>query len=113
MPIDRIQTSHILAILRPIWRPKPTVARRVRECLGRVVQRAVALGYREGNPAREVTAVLSNIAKPVQYRMALAHDEVGAVPATVRDSNEWIGNRLAFELLVLTPCRSGEVRAAR
>lgn len=113
MPIDQIQTRHTLAILRPIWRPKPTVARRVRERLGHVFQRAVALGYCEGNPAREVTAVLSNIAKPVQHRMALAHDEVGAVLAKVRDSNEWIGNRLAFELLVLTACRSGEVRAAR
>ena len=44
---------------------------------------------------------------------ALPHGGVGAALACVRESGAAVTTRLAFEFLVLTACRSGEVRAAR
>ncbi|MCY4633092.1 MAG: site-specific integrase [Acidobacteria bacterium] len=43
---------------------------------------------------------------------ALPHGEVASAVAAVRGSRAWAGAKLAFEFLVLTAARSGEVRLA-
>ena len=47
------------------------------------------------------------------HHKALAYDRVGGALAKVRASNAYIGTILAFQFLVLTAARSGEVRGAR
>ena len=47
------------------------------------------------------------------HRRALPHTEVAAALARVQDSGAYPATALAFEFLVLTACRSGEVRGAR
>ena len=47
-----------------------------------------------------------------QHFRALPHGEVAGAVAAVRASLAWIGTKLAFEFLVLTAARSGEVRLA-
>ena len=44
---------------------------------------------------------------------ALPHQDVTAAVATVQASNAAVSVKLAFEYLVLTPARWGEVRGAR
>ena len=75
---------------------------------------AIAQGYRADNPAGEaIAAALPKSPLQVEHTRALPRGEVAGAVAAVRDSSAWIGTRLAFEFLVLTAARSGEVRGAR
>ncbi|MXW36983.1 MAG: tyrosine-type recombinase/integrase [Acidobacteria bacterium] len=113
-PVDRITTADVMGILLPIWNEKRVTARRVRHRIGAVMRWAVAQGYREDNPAGEAigAALPKNGFRP-QHHRALPYADVGAAIETVRGSGAYPATKLAFEFLVLTACRSGEVRGAR
>ncbi len=88
-------------------------AQRVRRHIGAIMRWAIAQGYRSDNPAGEaVTAALPKRPRQIRHMPALPYGEVGAALAGVRVSQAWTGTKLAFELLVLTAARSGEVRLA-
>ena len=112
-PVNRINTSDVMAVLLPIWNEKRVTARRVRQRIGAVMRWAVAQGYREDNPAGEAigAALPKNGFRPQQHR-ALPYAEVGDAIEQVRGSGAYPATVLAFEFLVLTACRSGEVRGA-
>ena len=112
--VNEINTVDVMAVLLPIWSTKRSTARNVRQRVSTVMKWAVAQGYRQDNPAGEVlSAVLPKTKVPQRHYQALPHAEVGAALARVRDSGSYKGTVLAFEFLVLTACRSGEVRGAR
>ena len=74
---------------------------------------AIAHGYRGDNPAGEsITAALPKRSAPVKHMTALPHADVADAIAKVHASGAWLGTKLAFEFLVLTAARSGEVRHA-
>ena len=111
LPVSDVTTAHVLAVLVPIWTTKPTTARLVRQRIGAVMKWAVAAGYRGDNPAGDaIGAALPKSNGPKQHMLAIPHGEVAAALARVRASGAWIGAKLAFEFLVLTAARSGEVR---
>ena len=112
-PVHRINTADVMAVLLPIWNEKRVTARRVRQRIGAVMRWAVAQGYREDNPAGEAigAALPKNGFRP-QHHRALPYAEVGEAIQTVRASGAYPATALAFEFLVLTACRSGEVRGA-
>ena len=66
----------------------------------------------EVSPSAE-TIGFGRTLQPTQHSPALPHNEVTGALATVRASGVWVGTKLAFEFLVLTAARSGEVREAR
>ena len=112
--VDAITTADVMAVLLPIWSTKRQTARRVRQRIGAVMKWAVAQGHREDNPAGDaISAALPNNRVPPKHQRALPHAEVGAALARVRSSGAYPGTKLAFEFLVLTASRSGEVRRAR
>ena len=88
MPVDAIAGADVMDVLLPIWFTKRETARSVRRRIGAVMKWAVAQGHRPDNPA-------------------------GAALRRVRASGAHPGTVLAFEFLVLTAARSGEVRNAR
>ena len=103
-----------MAVLLPIWTTKAETARRVRQRIGTVMKWAVAKGYRPDNPAGgAIGAALPKNGSTRQHFRALPHKEVAAALDAVRASNAWVLSKLAFEFLVLTAARSGEVRGAR
>ena len=111
--VDQVTTADVMAVLLPIWTRKHETARNVRRRIGRVMKWAIAQGYRNDNPAGEaITAALPKRPAPVQHMRALPHGEVSGAIAAVRASGAWVGMQLAFEFLVLTAARSGEVRRA-
>ena len=112
-PVHRINTADVMAVLLPIWNEKRVTARRVRQRIGAVMRWAVAQGYREDNPAGEAigAALPKNGFRP-QHHRALPYAEVGDAIERVRGSGAYPATVLAFECLVLTACRSGEVRGA-
>ena len=106
-------TADVLAILTPIWHDKPETARRVRQRIGAVMKWAVAMGYRPDNPAGDALGqVLGRQRAVVQHMRALPHGAVADALTTVRISGARVTTKDAFELLVLTAARSGEVRLA-
>ena len=113
LPVDTVTGKAVMDVLLPIWTTKTETAGRVRRRIGAVMKWAVAQGYRSDNPAGEaISAALPNNHKEVTHRRALPHAQVGAAIAKVRGSTKYRGAVLSFEFLVLTACRSAEVRGA-
>ena len=113
-PVDRIGTADVMAVLLPIWNEKRVTARKVRQRIGAVMRWAVAQGYREDNPAGDaIGAALPKKGVRPRHLAALPYGKVAGAVAAVRGSGANLATVLAFEFLVLTACRSGEVRGAR
>ena len=113
VPVSAVTTADVLALLTPIWHTKPATARRVRQRIGAVMKWAVAMGYRPDNPAGDVLGqALSQQQTIVQHMQALPHGEVADALTTVWASRASVTTKQAFEFLVLTGARSGEVRLA-
>ena len=111
--VHTITTADVLAVLTPIWHEKPETARRVRQRIGAIMKWAVAQGYRADNPAGDMLGqALGRQAGVTQHMQALPHREVSAAIHAVQDSHSDMSTKLAFEFLVLTAARSGEVRLA-
>ena len=112
--VDEITTADVMACLAPIWHTKATTAKRVRQRIAAVMRWAIAQGYRTDNPAGDaVTAALPKQNGGKNHHRALPHRDVAAAIAKVRESKVDPIVRLAFEFLILTAARSGEVRGAR
>ena len=111
--VSEITTSDVMGVLTPIWLSKPETARKLRQRLGMIMKWAVAEGHRESNPAGDaVGAALPKPTQQVEHQPALPFTEVGTALNTIRQTNAWPATKLAFEFLVLTATRSGEVRLA-
>ncbi len=116
LPVDEVTTQHVVELLEPIWTLKPETASRVRQRVESTLTWATVSGYREGdNPARlknnldQLLPRTSKIRK-VTHHKALPWRQVPLFLATLR-KREGMGAR-ALELVILTACRSGEVRGA-
>ena len=110
--VDAITVDDVMRILVPIWGTKRETAGRVRQRMATVLDWAIAAGHRVDNPARVALTLLPKKRAAVAHHRALPWQDVPAAVQTVRESGAWIGTKLAFLFLVLTACRSGEVRGA-
>lgn len=111
--VDQITAADVLAVLAPIWHSKPEIARRTRQRISAVMRWAIAQGHRPDNPAGEaVAAALPKQDNRTRHHRAIPHAEVSDAIAAVQASSAWLATKLALEFLVLTACRSGEVRNA-
>ena len=111
--VDSVTTADVMDVLSPIWSIKRITAKRVRQRIGAVMKWAIAQGLRMDNPAGgAISAALPKSTTVQKHQRALPHAEVGAALRRVRGCDAYQGIRLAFEFLVLTAGRSGEVREA-
>ena len=114
MPVDRITTADVLEVLAPLWQSKRETGRKLRQRVGAVMKWAIAEGHRTEDPTgAALTAVLPKNGKVTAHHKALPFDQVAGAIATVHRSGALRSTVLAFEFLVLTATRSGEVRGAR
>ena len=112
MPVSEVTSADVLEILSPIWHRKASSARRVRQRLRAVLEWAVAMEFRIDNPCDRIGPVLGLQHDVSEHMRALPHREVAAAIWTVRAATALPAARLAFEFLVLTAARWGEVRWA-
>ena len=115
-PVSAITTADVMGVLLAddFWNSKRVTAQRVRQRIGAVMKWAVAQGYREDNPAGDaISAALPRNGTRVRHQRALPHAKVAAALSRIRSSGANPSTKLCVELLVLTACRSGEVRRAR
>ena len=111
--VDAISSAHAIEVLTPIWTSKPETASRVRQRIEIVMDWVVAQGYRLDNPAgRSLRKALPKTQLLKEYHKALPYAQVPGAVRRVRESTANISTKLAFEFLVLTASRSGEVRGA-
>ena len=112
--VDQIDTPDVLRVLAPIWLTKPETARRVRQRIGTVLDWAKAAGHRSGdNPIDGVIKGLPKQADRDEHHAALAYAEVPGFIIRLRASEQGAVTRLAFEFLILTAARTGEVLGPR
>lgn len=115
--IEHVDQAHVLAALEPIWRTKTETASRLRSRIEIVLNYAIAHGMREGpNPAQWRGRLEHILASPTRLNgkrhfASMPYREVPAFVAALRDKDST--SAAALELLILTACRSNEVRGAR
>ena len=112
--IDQITTADVMACIIPQWEAKRETAQRVRRRLSAIFKWAIAEGHRNDNPAGEaISGALPRNGGQREHMKALPYAEVSTALSVVRASNAGLTTKLAFEFLVLTATRSGEVRGVR
>jgi integrase len=117
LPVGSVDTGAVVKILEPLWCEKTETASRLRGRIEAVLDYAKARGWREGeNPARwrgHLDQFLPKRSKVqrVEHHAALPWREVGAFMQRLRHT--FSVSARCLEFLVLTACRSGEVRGAR
>src|SRR5829696_10469144 len=118
LPVDKITTEDVLAVLQPLWQTKRITADRLRARIERVLDAAKArklIASPYENPARwrgHLDHILPRRKRlEQQHHAALPYDQV---PAFLRElqAREGLGAR-ALQLAILTAMRTGETRGAR
>lgn len=117
LPIGQVTRDHIRAALLPIWKTKAETASRVLQRIRTVINYGAAMGYSSGLDSEvwdQLRKTLPNNSKQreVEHHASCPHSQVGAVLRAVRQSSSSDRVKLAFEFIVLTAARSGEVRFA-
>ena len=115
LPVASVGTSHVMAVIEPIWKTKPETASRIRGRIEVVLDAAKARGYRDGeNPARwrgHIAQILPARAKLSRgHHKALPYEDAPTFIAELRGRTALAA--LALEFLILTAARSGEVLGA-
>ena len=112
-PVDEITRAELSEIIGPLRRSNHETARKTKQALHDVFKWAVAYGFRVDNPADDALEVLlPKLKADVEHRPALHHSEVRSAVHKIRHSEARAATKLAFEFLILTAARSGEVRHA-
>nr|WP_279488055.1 hypothetical protein [Aeromonas veronii] len=117
--ISAITPAQIAEVLMPIWLEIPETASRVKQRLHAVMAWAWAWahGHCQANPVDVVSHLL-----PLQPSKAVRKEHQPAMPwrdipafvqLHLRTAQRYDVTRLMLEFLILTACRSGEVRAMK
>ena len=112
VPVSEVTSADVLEILTPLWHTKGQTARTVQLRIRAVLEWAIAMDWRTDNPCDRLLPVLGPQHDVVQHHRALPHREVAAAIERVRAGDPAKVDVLAFEFLVLTAARGGEVRGA-
>jgi integrase len=115
MAVDRIDTDHVLKVVKPIWESRHETASRVRGRIERILDWARAKKLRDAvdNPARwdgHMEHLLANGVRRVEHLEAVPVRLIPKFMAKVR-AYDRVSAR-ALELLCLTATRTNEVRGA-
>nr|WP_234033734.1 site-specific integrase [Qipengyuania gaetbuli] len=113
LPIDKVESSHLLEALSPIWLAKEETARRVLQRVAAVVAFAVPLGHRAHElPLAGIRQALPRQRHTVKHHAACSVGDAPSVYQKVRDQAGGTAG-CALQLILLTAVRSGEARGAR
>jgi integrase len=115
--VAAVDTALVMRVLEPLWAEKPIAGEKLRAKIARVMDWAIARGYRQGpNPAawrghlQQLLPAPSKVVR-VTHRAAMPYKAVPAMMADLR-KREGAAAR-ALEFLVLTAARSGEALGCR
>ena len=109
-PVDAITSGDVMTVVTPVWNAKPDIAKAVKRRVGKVMDWAVAQGYRETNPVSSIDAALPKNSHKVENRPALPFNEVAGALATLRNTGAHWSTILCLEFQTLTGARPSEAR---
>ncbi|WP_313526353.1 phage integrase central domain-containing protein [Shinella sp.] len=111
--ISEVTSADIRQAILSARKTAPEVARKLTFRISAVFKWAIAEGMRTDNPALTGALALPRQEKGAGQRKALPYEDVNACIAAIAASGASLSTKLALEMVVLTACRSGEVRGAR
>lgn len=111
--VSEVTTADIRQAILNVRKSAPEVARKLTFRISAVFKWAIAEGMRKDNPALAGALALPRQEKSAGQRKALPFEDVNACIAAIAASGASQSTKFALEFLVLTACRSGEVRGAR
>lgn len=112
--VNQTQSVDVLKALQPIWLSKPETARRIKQRIKTVFDWAIANGYRkEGNPVEGINRALPKQMDRDEHHEALPYTAVARFIEELGAANASTSAKLAFEFLILTAARTGEVILAK
>ena len=112
IPVSEVTSDDVLEILAPIWHVKAPTARVVRQRTRTVLEWAVVMEFRADNPCDRVGPVLGPQDAVVRHMRALPHRQVASALRKVWASDARPVAKMAFDFLVLTAARWGQMRWA-
>jgi integrase len=107
--VDEIDADDIATALLPIWAAKPSMARKVRQRIAKVLDFAKAKRWRESEAPRQAIGTLVGKQQAGGNFPAMPYREVPDFFRSLTEGTETVG-RLALMLTIATAARSGEVR---
>ena len=110
--VNKINSADILACLLPNWQTKNETMKRTKQRVSIIMRWCVTESYRLDDPTTSIDADLPKANDVKKHMRSLPYSEVPKVLRKVWESNAAATTKLAFEFLILTAARSGEVRLA-
>lgn len=116
LPLDQIDTDHVLRVISPIWATKTETASRLRGRIEWILAAAITRKLRTSpNPAAwrghlETLLPRPKKVKAVRHHPAMPYDQIPALIVQLQDTDSPVA--LALEFLILTASRTGEVIGA-
>ena len=116
LPLDKVETDHVLKCLSPIWHSKPETASRLRGRIEAVLAAATAKKLRQGpNPAAwkdNLEPLLGKRARLTRgHHKAMPYDDLPAFLKQLRAIQA--SSARCLEFTILTAARTGEAIGAR
>lgn len=112
VPVSQVEAHAVRDALEAIWLSKPETARRLRQRINTVVDWAVAKGYRgTGLALPVIDKALPKQRTRVKHHAAMPYAELPRFMTALVDGTST--GRAALRAVILTGCRSGEIREAR
>ena len=112
-PVDQISRAELAELLAPLRRENHETARKVRQSLAKVFRWVRAHDFRVDDPADDaLLELLPKVRHIAENRESLPYCQVAGAIQKVRFGYALRVTQLAFEFLILTAARTGEVRFA-
>ena len=109
--IGSITSSDIMKVLTPIWVNKPDTAKKIRQRLRTVVKWARAQGHFTGDDPIEIAeAALPKVKQAANHFKSAPFANIPSIFDQIEQSKLYPSTKLAVQLLILTACRTTEVR---
>lgn len=111
VPIAELTTPQVLAALRPIEARAPESCAKARRLIGQVCRYGIATGIAKDDPAAALARGVLKRA-PGEHRATVPTEEMPALLAALAAVPAELSTRLAVYWVLLTACRTGEMRFA-
>ena len=111
-PIDQVGREQVLSVLTPLWTSSPEMGRKLKRGINSIFKWCLAHGHIEVNVIDQVAGALPRQPAVKEHFRSLPYQEIPAALETIQESGISTAAKLALRMLILTMCRSGEVRHA-
>ena len=112
LPIDQVGREQVLSVLTPLWTSSPEMGRKLKRGINSIFQWCQAHGHVEINVVDQVAGALPKQPAVKEHFRSMPYQEIPAALEVIRMSNITDVAKLALRMLILTMCRSGEIRNA-